>query len=89
MATILGGKDDAQAEFTVTYDQAYQAASELLGSLGTLKVTDRAGGVLKADLPSAGVTVEFERVSPATTRVSVSARKYMLPKKDVAQGILY
>ena len=88
-ASIFAAPDGGRADFTVTYDAAYQAASDLLGRLGTLKQTDQGGGVIKADLPSAAITVRFERMGPATTRVEVSARKYMLPKKDVAQGILY
>lgn len=88
-AVIFGGKDGAQADFTTPYDRAYQAAADLLGGMGKIKVNDRSGGVIKADLPAADVTVEFERKGPATTRVKVSARKFMLPKKEVAQGILY
>ena len=87
--SILLGKDNAEQEFGGGYDRVYEACLEVLKQGGSVKSEDRAGGVITGEVPGGSVTVRLEKGSGGKVKVNVSARKMMLPKPDVAGGVLY
>ncbi|MDD5018826.1 MAG: hypothetical protein PHS61_00170 [Candidatus Omnitrophica bacterium] len=88
VAITLLGKDGAQEHFDVPFDKAYTAAVETIQSIGSIKTEDKTTGSIKALVDKNDVTVNVEGVTEKTTRVTVSARRLLLPKPQAAGGIL-
>lgn len=89
IAGTLLGKDSAQAEFGAPFDQVYQAAVEIIGKSGTVTSMNKAEGVIKADVNGHNVTVKITKNDQGKTEIVIAARKFLIPKPEVAQGILY
>ena len=88
VATVLG-KDSSGSEFNVNFDKAYDTALETVRRLGNVSEEDKARGLIKATVKRSDVTVVVVRQADGKARIEVSARKYMLPKPEVASGVLY
>ena len=87
IAVVAMGDDSSAAEFAVGYDRVYETAAEVLGRLGSLKSQDKASGVLKGDVQGASVTITVKKEEKI--RVSVAARKMLMPQQKTAAGVLY
>ncbi|MGE5280209.1 MAG: AsmA family protein [Deltaproteobacteria bacterium] len=92
VAITLAGKDSTQENYDVPYDKVYDTV------LATLKgMTDRAAikkenketGVITALVDKNDVAFKFEKVAAGKTQMTVSARRLLLPKPEVAQGLAY
>ena len=88
-AVTLLGKDNAEKSFDVSLDKVYNTILKLLQRSGQIKKEDKAGGIIKALVNGADVTVKCITLGRGTTRVTVSARKILLPKPEVASGVIY
>lgn len=89
-ATVMFmGKDSAEKDFDVSLDKLYNVSLKLLNSIGQVKKEDKASGVIQADVRGANITVKLKELSGRTNQIVISARKYMLPKPEIAGGILY
>jgi|GEM_PF-1936907 len=53
-----------------------------------VKNANKETGVINAGINNAAVTVDITRAD-GKTRIKVSARKYFLPKPEIARGIIY
>ena len=87
----LGGyaasKDTIQGETDKNYEAIWNSALSVAKIRGTVKYEDSMKGYLEFEAESSKVYVRLLRLTQATTRVRVSARKYHLPNLTLAQDI--
>lgn len=88
VAATLVGKDSSEASFALAFDKVYDAASLVLNESGKVK-EDKASGVINATIDSVMIKVKVQKVSDKETKIVVSARKYLLPRPEIASGIIY
>ncbi|MBN1870224.1 MAG: AsmA family protein [Candidatus Omnitrophica bacterium] len=86
---VLVGKDSSTAEYTVGYDKLYDVSLGLMKEIGQLKSEERGKGVIKANVNGSDVAIKLEQTSEKKIRMTISARKLMLPKPEVAGGIRF
>ncbi len=89
IAGTLLSKDSARAEFNVSMDQAYQTALEVIKKNGMITEENKTGGAIKADVNGHNVTAKIAKSDQGKTEIVIAARKFLIPKPEVAQGILY
>ena len=82
-------KNSAEKNFDVAANKLYDIIIDIVRSSGKLTQEDRVRKVITALVNGAKVSVKLKALSEKSTRVSVSARKTLLPKPEVAAGILY
>jgi hypothetical protein len=80
-------KDTIQADTDTPYEALWDAAIKVARIRGTIKQEDVNRGYIEVDAKPNKIWVNFARLTAATTRVSVSARKYKFPNIDLAQEI--
>lgn len=101
-ATILGvglmpagvvgmfvGKDNAAAEYSAGKEKAYKIILEIIKKMGEIKKDEPAAGIIEARVDGSDLTIRVDRFALNKTKVTVSARKYLMPKPEIAGGILY
>lgn len=88
-ALTFAGKDYAQEKLKVNFDKLYNISIKLFKRIGKVDSENRANGVIDADTDGVDVSVSLKKVSGALTEITVSARKYLLPKPEIAAGIIY
>ncbi|MBU1125926.1 MAG: hypothetical protein KKC84_07855, partial [Candidatus Omnitrophica bacterium] len=66
-----------------------EISKELLIRQGEIRRENKRGGIINAEVQGAGVVLKFKALTPKTTQLTISARKFMLPKRAIASGILY
>lgn len=89
VAAALIGKDSAQAHFEQDIERVYDVSLNVLRAKGKIVSADKNSGVIKAEIDSVRVAVKVEKLTAKKTQVTASARKYLLPKPEVANGIIY
>jgi hypothetical protein len=89
VAGVLMGKDSSTADFSASPDQVYAAALDVAKKMGQVSKEDQAAGFIKFAVDGANVTIEIKPQPENKTSVDVSARKMMLPKPEIAGGVLY
>lgn len=85
----LISKDSAEQSFDVPLGKLYNISLQVLKSSGTVSNENQAAGVISAQVNGAKVTVRLKAASGKSTQITVSARKMMLPKPEIASGIIY
>lgn len=88
-ALVLAGKDSAQASFEKSYGQVYESSLEVMNKNVKVQLEDKVAGVIKGEADKVNVTVKIAQIDEKAVRVTVTARKYLLPKPKTASGILY
>lgn len=89
VAGILIANDSGIQEYAVDFEKAYQSSLAVLAKMGKIVLENRNAGTIKAKVEGSDVVLAIEKKSPQKVSIKVSARKYMIPKPEVAQGILY
>ena len=89
VAVPFAGKDSARQSFAVDSGRAYAVSLEVMRRMGTVTRDDAARGVAAAQINGASVTLKLKKTADNKAEIIVSARKYMLPKPDIAGGVLY
>ncbi len=56
---------------------------------GEVKKEDISGGIIKAEVNGASVTLKLKKLDDRTTEITVSSRKFGLPKSEIASGVVY
>ena len=88
----LGGyaisKDTIAADTDKPYDLLWNSAVTLARYRGTVKEEDATRGYIQMEAESSLVWIRLIRLTRATTRLKVSARKHHLPNITLAQDIL-
>lgn len=80
-------KDTVQGETDKSYDELWNAALIVSRMRGTIKQEDKARGYLELEADSSQVWIRLIRLTRATTRLKIKARKYNLPNINLAQDI--
>jgi uncharacterized protein involved in outer membrane biogenesis len=89
LAVTFAGKDSAEEELHVSFDSLYDISSGVLRKNGKVSGENKQTGVISAEVNGSSVKLELKRINNGVTKVTVSARKFMMPKPEVASGILY
>ena len=89
VAGVLVGKDSSEAEFNLDYDRVYTTSIEVMRKMGSLSSENKATGVIKGNIQSANVTLKITRKDEKTIQATASARKYLIPKPEIAGGLIY
>jgi membrane protein implicated in regulation of membrane protease activity len=89
IVSALAGKDSVQQNLNIPIDNLYDISLRVLKRIGKVTKEDKAGGIIDAEVNGVSATLKLKKESPKNTQITISARKYMLPKPEVASGILY
>lgn len=81
-------QDSVQGHFDTSFERAYQAGLKVIQSLGKTNLEDEKDGWIKADINKYVVALHIEKLTERTVQITVSARKYTLPKPQFARSIL-
>ena len=88
---VVGGrvvsKDTIQGETDKPYDTLWNSAVMVSKIRGTIKYEDSLKGIIDLEAESSLVNIRLVRLTAATTRIKVKARKYHFPNLDLAQDI--
>ena len=87
VGVYAAGKDAIQTDTDTPYEALWDAAIKVARIRGTIKQEDVNRGYIEVDAKPNKIWINFARLTAATTRVKVSARKYKLPNIDLAQEI--
>ena len=68
-------------------EQVWDTAVEVVSIMGLVESKNEAGGVIKARISGASVTVMVLEMSSSSVKLSVKARKHYLPKISLAQDV--
>lgn len=88
VAGVLIGNDAATAVFTQNPDKIYSNLLAVVKARGSNVVETQRGKTMKATIDGCSVIAQVEKVDGAT-RVSVSARKILIPRPEIAEGIIF
>ncbi len=81
-------KDTIQGETDKPYDMLWESASSLARLRGTVKKEDSMQGYIELQtFDSSKVYIRLLRLTQATTRLKISARKYHMPNINLAEDI--
>lgn len=82
-------KDYAAEELDVSLDRIFNVSLAVLKESGQIIQENKLGGEIKASVYDADVALKLEKISGNKTKITISARKYMFPKREIASGVLY
>ncbi len=80
-------RDTIQGETDKAYDSLWDAALVVGRIRATIKQQDYQHGLIILDAESSRVEVRLIRLTHATTRLRISARKYHMPNINLAQEL--
>lgn len=89
LAATFMGKDSARQVFNASFDTAFETTLMVLKKMGKVSSQDKTRGAIAAQLDSVQVNVKVGKGLENKTEIVISARKYLLPKPEIAGGILY
>ena len=89
VATTFAGRDSVEQEFLTNPENVFEASLTVLKGMGKITREDKSSGVIDAEVNSASVAVKITKKEGNKTKIVISARKYLLPKPEIAGGILY
>ncbi len=91
-ASVVGaliGKDSAVSEFDHPYNKVYETVLMMIKKGGQIKTENQSTGIIKAKINGCDVTIKMEQLTKRKVQITISARQMLLPKAEIAQGILY
>ena len=80
-------KDTIQGETDKSYDSLWNAALMVSKFRGIIKQEDYTQGYIELEASSSRVWIRLIRLTQATTRLRISARKFRLPNSSLAQDL--
>lgn len=86
---VIVAEDEAKAEFNESFNRVYGVCLAFIKEKGTLKMVDKAKGTITGKIAGVDVAIKVTKLSFRKTGLVVSARKYMMAKREYAAGILY
>ena len=89
IVATFAGKDSVAEDFSVDFNRAYNASLSVLKVMGRISKEDKSSGVIVAEVNSAKVELRVNKKANNKTEIFVSARRYLLPRPEVAGGVLY
>lgn len=88
-AAVLMSKDSGIQEFAADVATVYKNSLSVISAMGALKSEDSVKGVIRAKIDGADVAIKIEPGEQQKTKITVSARKMMIPKPDIAKGVIH
>lgn len=88
VATFIG-KDSVEEEFSANPDKVYNASIAVLKQKGKITKEDKDLRMISGVLNSAQIVVKIRKNANNKTGLVISARKFFLPKQEIAAGLLY
>jgi hypothetical protein len=89
VAATFIGQDSVQQIIDASFEHVYEIGLEVVKRMGTITKHDASGGVIKANINGAMVALILRKGADNKTQISISARKYLFPKLDIAGRVLY
>jgi len=89
VAATFAGKDNVQQDFAATTDRAYEVSLGVLKKMGNVTREDKENGIIDADINAAKIALKIKKKADNKIELIISARKYWLPKPEIAGGVLY
>lgn len=80
-------KDTIQGDTDKPYAEIWDSALRVAQIRGTIMQQDSQKGYIELNAESSRVSIRLIRMTRATTRVKISARKFSLPNLDLAQDL--
>jgi len=87
VATFIG-KTSVQQDLDIPYERVYEVSLAVLKRMGKVTQQDVSKGTIQTDINGANVALKLQRAG-SQTKLTISARKYLFPKLDIAGGVLY
>lgn len=81
--------DDVTSGLHHSFDQVYQECLKLVKELGGVKHEDIKQGQILAKVYDCDITINVQDKGWGQSSVIIKARKYMLPRLEIAAGLLY
>ncbi|MFA6130404.1 MAG: DUF3568 family protein [Candidatus Omnitrophota bacterium] len=78
-------KDTVQGDSDLNFDLLWESALNIAKQRGIIQQEDIASGYIELTADSSKVWIRLIRLTQATTRIRVSARKFHFPNMDLAQ----
>ncbi len=89
VASVFISRDSAKADFQTSHERAYKVSLETMDELGDIIKSDEQAGYIKGQIHGIEVVIKISKNTEKKIDIAVSARKYMLPKPKIAEGVLY
>ncbi|MCA9403291.1 MAG: hypothetical protein KC897_05875 [Candidatus Omnitrophica bacterium] len=86
---IMVADDDSVLVTRMSRDKAFDFCRDFIADRGTMKKQHREKGYLTAKIDGYDVRFDIAATEAGETAITVSARKFMLPKSAFAGGIVY
>lgn len=85
----FAGKDSIEKDFNIAAGELYDLTLSVLRKKGKIQKEDKVSGAILAQVDGVDVKIKLKALSSKSTKITISARKFMLPKPAVASGVLY
>ncbi|MDO9066439.1 MAG: hypothetical protein Q7U96_05080 [Chloroflexota bacterium] len=80
-------RDTVQGDMDKNYEALWESALNVARTYGLIQQENAGTGYIELGAQSSKVWIKLVRLTQATTRVRVSARKYHFPNMELAQDI--
>ena len=80
-------RDTVQGDSDKSYDALWDSAINVAGSRGLVQQENASTGYIELSAESSKVWIRLTRLTQATTRIRVSARKFHFPNMELSQDI--
>jgi len=88
VAGLMIGNDSGEEVFKLPYEKVYATVIAVVQKVGRLSQEDKTNGLIKAKVNGANIIINLDSSISGKVGVKISARKYMMPKPEIAKGIL-
>ncbi len=88
IVSVFAAKDNAQADFEVGFDRAYSVSLEVLRQMGELVKEEKGQGIITGTVSGCDVNIRIIKKTEKSLQIAVSARKLLMPKPQIAGGVL-
>ncbi len=89
VATKIIGKDHVQNVVDLNFKDTYKVSFKVMEELGQITKDDPSDGAIRATIDGARVAIALRKISDDKTEITISARRFMLPRMEIAAGVLY
>nr|MBU1327627.1 hypothetical protein [Candidatus Omnitrophota bacterium] len=89
VAATFIGKDSVQQIIDTSFEHAYEISLEVIKRMGKITKDEAPNGVIKANINGTMTALILRKAADNKTEITISCRKYMFPKPDIAGGVLY
>lgn len=87
--SVAIAQDDVKSDLNYSFDRVYQESLKLVKDLGSVKNADSVKGQILAKVYGADITMNIQDEGWNKSSIRIKARKYMLAKLEIANGLLY